>query len=238
MADNIDIYRISNLKKVMLITPVFVFFVMSCLAVNPNDWNLNDLNTAANSSYLSDFEKEMILEINMLRTNPAKYARDFILPLKNKYRQKLLYYPGDKPLLTIEGAPALDECLKSLYVQNKLPVLKPESGLSKAARDHVKDQSVTGKTGHKGGDGSNFRKRIERYGKWKYRIAENIAYGGISARQILIYLLIDDGIPDRGHRKNFLNGEFNVIGVATGRHPEYSNMSVMEFAAGFESSGF
>ena len=216
---------------------VFLYFNVfeGISADNASNWNTTELSTAANSRFLSQFEKEIILEVNMLRSNPSKYAADFIVPLKTRYKKRLLYYPGDLPLQTKEGINALEECVKVLQTQKKLTILRPDAGLTKAAEDHVKDQSRSGQTGHKGSDGSGFRNRIEKYGKWKFRIAENIAYGGISARQVLIYLLIDDGIPGRGHRVNFLNPDFKLIGVATGIHPEYKKMCVMEFAAGFES---
>ena len=77
------------------------------------------------------------------------------------------------------------------------------------------------------------RNRVERYGQWQSTIAENIAYGAKTARQIVVYLLIDDGVRDRGHRKNMLNPGFRMVGVATGTHPEYGIMSVMNFAGGF-----
>ncbi len=192
--------------------------------------NNNNLNTAANVNYLSPIEKEIIFEINLFRSNPAEYAQQYIVPLAKMYKNKLLYYPNDKPLLTKEGVRALDECVRELKKAKPLSILYPSPGLTKAAADHVKDQSKTGKTGHYGSDRSNSRKRIERYGDWNVRIAENIAYGGISARQIIIYLLIDDGEYDRGHRKNFLQPEFNKVGVATGNHPVYNNMCVIEFA--------
>lgn len=197
------------------------------------DWNNLKLNTAARVNYLSPLEKEIIFETNKLRSNPAKYAADYIAPLAKHYKHKLLYYPGDNPLATHEGISALKECIRELKRQKPLPLLYPSAGLSKAARDHVKDQSKSGKTGHKGSDRSHSKDRIERYGTWRVRIAENIAYGGNSAQQIVIYLLIDDGVRDRGHRKNFLNPDFKQIGVAAGRHPEYGNMTVMEFAGMF-----
>ena len=100
---------------------------------------------------------------------------------------------------------------------------------------YVKDQSKTGHTGHQGSDHSTMRDRIERYGTWEKRIAENIAYGGNTAQQIVIYLLIDDGVRDRGHRKNFLNPDFNKVGVATGSHPGYGLMSVIDLAGGFKT---
>ena len=200
------------------------------------DWNNSTLNTAARVNYLSPLEKEMIFEINKLRSNPAEYAREYIAPLAGKYQRRLLYYPGDKPLLTKEGVSALKECVRELKKQKSLPLVYPSSGLSNAANDHVKDQSQTGRLGHRGSDNSNSKTRMERYGTWKVSIAENIAYGGMNARQVIIYLLIDDGVRDRGHRKNFLNPDFRSVGVATGSHPGYGNMTVMDFAGAFKDN--
>ena len=192
-----------------------------------------NLNTAANVNYLSSIEKELIYEINLFRSNPAKYASSFIEPLAKQYKNKMLYYPGDNPLRTSEGVQALYECVNVLKKAKPLPLLYPSYGLSKAASDHVKDQSRTGRTGHIGSDRSNVRKRIERHGKWQVRIGENIAYGGFSARQVVIYLLIDDGIKNRGHRLTFLQADYKNIGVAAGKHPGYINMYVMDFAGSF-----
>jgi len=223
------------------VTLLLVLFVQVSLANVPNnpahsDWEISTLNTASDASYLTPLEKDIILEINKLRSDPARYAEDFIAPLAKKYDRRLLYYPGDQPLLTKEGVNALYECVRDLKRQQPLPIIYPSEGLTLAARDHVKDQSKTGRTGHQGSDSSNMRDRIERYGKWEKRIAENIAYGGKTAQQIVIYLLIDDGVRDRGHRKNFLNPDFRMVGVATGNHPQYGLMSVMDFAGGFKTT--
>lgn len=199
-------------------------------------WNIQELNTAIDAHYLTSYEKEIILEINKLRNDPAKYASDYIEPLKSQYQGKLLYYPGDLPLKTREGIRALEECIRELKNTDSLPILSPSPGLSKAAADHVADQSINGGIGHKGKDKSGYRERIERYGIWSRRIAENIAYGNVSPQQIVIYLLIDDGIPSRGHRKNFLNKEMNLIGIATGYHPSYKKMCVMDFAGIFQTT--
>ena len=200
-----------------------------------SDWNSPVLNTAANVNYLTPLEKEIIFEINKLRSNPAKYATDYIAPLENRYQRNMLYYPGDKPLRTKEGVRALKECVRELKRQKSLPLVYPSYGLSRAAEDHVKDQSKTGQTGHRGSDRTYSKERIERYGTWNIRIAENIAYGGITAQQVVIYLLIDDGVGDRGHRKTFLHPDYKEVGVATGKHPGYRTMSVMEFAGEFKN---
>lgn len=221
-----------NVKRKTWISLISILIFKSLLAAYPNIDNR--LNTAENVNYLSPLEKEIIYEINLFRSNPEKYAKNYIAPLAKNYKGKLLYYPNDLPLKTKEGVRVLNECVRELKRAKPLPIVYPSRGLTLAAKDHVKDQSRTGKTGHYGMDRSNARTRIERYGEWKVRIAENIAYGGITARQIVIYLLIDDGEYKRGHRKNFLMPEFEMVGVAVGSHPGYETMCVMEFAGSFE----
>lgn len=224
--------------KATILVVLFILGFRANAIKNPlhAGWEIAALNTASEASYLSPLEKEIILEINKLRSDPARYAEEFIAPLAKRYNRRLLYFPGDQPLLTTEGVNALYECVSELKRHQPFPVVFPSEGLTRAARDHVNDQSKTGRTGHQGSDRSSMRDRIERYGKWEFRIAENIAYGGKTARQIVIYLLIDDGVKDRGHRKNLLNPDFRMTGVATGSHPRFQVMSVMDFAGGFKTN--
>lgn len=203
--------------------------------LNSDDSRESELNTAANANYLTALEKEVVYEINLFRSNPALYAKKHIAPLAKYYEKKILYYPGDQSILTQEGVRALNDCLKELKYTTPKPLLYPNKALCNAARDHQKDQARSGKTGHVGKDRSNMKQRIERYGQWQVRIAENIAYGNTSARQIVIFLLIDDGVKNRGHRTNLLNSDFKTVGIACGSHPVYNTMCVMDFAGGMEN---
>ena len=211
-----------------------ILILLSLLAYNTSakETKRADLNTAAEAKYLSSLEKEVIYEINLFRSNPAKYAEQFIAPLAKYYDGKILHYPGDKSIRTVEGVRALNECVRELKRLSYKPILNPDKGLSLAARDHQLDQQKSGLTGHTGTDRSNLRLRIERYGTWQTRIGENIAYGNSSARQVVIFLLIDDGVRDRGHRATLRNPDFKVVGVACGKHPVYETMCVLDFAGG------
>jgi len=216
------------LGYIILFILLFVFDL--AIANDPN--SASSLNTAANASYLSPLEKEIVFEINLFRSNPSQYADEFIAPLAARYNKKILTYPGDIPIKTVEGVAALHECVRVLKTMKPLPLLYPNDKLTLAANDHMADQSRTGKTGHIGSDNSNLRTRIERYGNWEKRIAENIAYGNTSARQVVIFLLIDDDVRNRGHRKTFLNPDLKLVGISCGKHPEYQTMCVMDFAVG------
>ncbi len=197
-------------------------------------WKKEIVDTTAGAGYLTDVERQVIIEINMVRTDPAEYARSFLVPLRLYYRNSLLQYPGEIAILTNEGIRALDECIKELQVIKPLSSLSPKKGITLAARDHVRDQAITGATGHTGIDKSTLTDRLNRYGKWDISAGENINYGNGEARRIVTSLLIDDGETSRCHRINLLNGSFKFVGVSVGPHNVYRHMCVMDFAGSYQ----
>ena len=196
-------------------------------------WKKETVDTTAGAEYLTDSERQVIIEINMVRTDPAEYARSFLVPLRSYYFNTLLQYPGEIAILTNEGSRALDECIENLQVTKPLSSLSPKKGLTLAARDHARDQAITGATGHIGSDNSTLVDRLNRYGKWNISAGENIDYGNGDARRIVISLLIDDGVASRGHRMILLNGNFKFVGVSVGAHNVYRHMCVMDFAGSY-----
>ena len=197
-------------------------------------WKKEIVDTTEGAEYLTDVERQVIIEINMVRTDPAEYARSFLVPLRLYYRNSLLQYPGEMAILTHEGIRALDECIKELQVIKPLSSLTPKKGIAIAARDHARDQAITGATGHTGSDKSTLTDRLNRYGKWDISAGENINYGNGEARRIVTSLLIDDGEISRWHRINLLNGSFKFVGVAVGPHNVYRHMCVMDFAGSYQ----
>jgi uncharacterized protein YkwD len=195
-------------------------------------WDSAALDTAAGAAYLSPLEREIILELNMVRTNPAAYAA-IAQAWLGYYQGKLIKLPGEVAIRTDEGPAAVRELVGFLQAAKPLPPLTPSAGLSHAARDHAADQGRTGATGHTGADGSSLSRRVERYGRWTRTIGENIDYGWNRARLIVLSLLVDDGVASRGHRANIMNKDFRRVGLACGPHPVYRNLCVMDFAGGY-----
>jgi uncharacterized protein YkwD len=104
-------------------------------------------------------------------------------------------------------------------------------GLCRGAADHCAEQA-NGAIGH-----GNPASRIDRYGKWAASWGENIAYGKKSARDIVIALIIDDGIAGRKHRTNIFASKFNYAGAACGSHARYGSVSTMDFAGAYFERG-
>ncbi len=206
-------------------------YVLRLLA---DGWPVDSLNTAANADYLDDDEKSIILAHNLVRYNPREFARLYVAEYISYFRGKEFHYPGlPTIMLTREGAAPAEELFAELMRSRPTGLLYPSRGLSLSARSHVNYLCELGIRGH-GGQGG-LRARIERQGEWGVRIAENISYGNFSAHDALLYLLIDDQVFDRSHRKILLNPGFHYIGVARDKHPAYPSGStyVMNYAYSF-----
>ena len=76
-----------------------------------------------------------------------------------------------------------------------------------------------------------------RYGQWGGAVAENCAYGRTSSREIVVQLLIDDGVLSRGHRMNIMRTDFRKVGIGfsdRGNAP-YGAVCIMDFAGAYTS---
>jgi len=175
-------------------------------------------------------EAAVVAEMNSARTNPAAYARH-LQELLGYFDGKVIRKPGKVGLRTQEGKPAVIEAIAFLRRTAPVPALKSSPALAAAARDHVRDQGPTGATGHDGSDGSTMSSRIGRHGRWMGSISENIDYGADTAREVMISLIVDDGVPGRGHRTNIFKRGTRFTGVACGSHLRYGSMCVIDYAS-------
>jgi uncharacterized protein YkwD len=183
------------------------------------------------SGSLSEPERDLLAEINLVRANPQVYAA-YLEKMKPLFQGKQYTAVGHVPLMTEEGWTAVDEAIRFLRAAKPCGPLNPSRGLSLAALAHVKDQSGSGATGHRGTSGM-IEDRVKPFGNWQGGIGENITYGNDSARERLLTWLIDDGFPSRGHRMRLMSTDYKVAGVSCGSHPQYSAMCVLTLAGGF-----
>jgi uncharacterized protein YkwD len=185
--------------------------------------------TASGSRVFSDplkgkmtaLEKEVLAEINLVRIDPKGYAEQYIKPMLSKFKGNIY----DNRIMTNEGTLAVEECIRELAKVKPLPPLAANDELVSAAKYHTERQGKAGSVGHNTPGGKTFQERLRDFGY----AGEVISYGKDTAREIVIQLLVDDGVADRGHRKNVLNKEFTHAGVAFGAHEKYRHMCTIDF---------
>lgn len=179
----------------------------------------------------SAHEMAVVKELSWARTAPREYAQ-FLRELRPFYEGKRFKRPN-LSILTEEGPAALEEAIAYLEKAKPIGPLRWNDGLSRAARDHVRDQGRTRETGHRGTTGSTLQKRLHKHGLPLSTFGEVISYSLESPRMTAIQLLIDDGVANRGHRHLIFNPDFHAAGAATGPHLEFEAMTVVDFADGF-----
>jgi uncharacterized protein YkwD len=194
-------------------------------------WGVSRLDTARGVAWLNENEKDVILEINKARSDPARYAEQYVKPLLSRFSGYDVSLPGEMTIRTNEGPKAVEECIAAMRRQAPRSILSPSPALCRAARDHANDTGPKGIVGHQGTDGSMPTDRVHRYDRSLYA-GENIDYGFQNARTVVVQLLVDDGVAGRGHRENIMRPEYGLIGVAVGAHKVWTWMCVIDFAAG------
>ena len=180
-------------------------------------------------------ERRVIEEMNFVRTNPHEYAAR-LEKVASQFKGVNRHVGSNFVIKTKEGASAVLECAKELRSLTKpLPKLSLNmpKGMTEAARDHVDDTGPKSIIGHIGSDSSTPVSRLERHGTWIGKCGENISYGWDDPEMIVMQLMIDDDVPDRGHRRTILDGAFRVCGVAIGGHKKYGKMCVITYAADY-----
>ena len=172
---------------------------------------------------------EVIAELNRVRTNPQEYAA-YLEQHRSLYTAEGYLKQAGKPMLrTHEGVAALDEAIRELSHARAQAPLSASDMLVGSGRLLIDEQSRNGDTGH----GSFPFDRMARAGVVNGARGEDVAYGAHTAEQIVYNLVVDDGVRDRGHRRNIMQTMFNQAGVSVGSHPVYGTMCVIDFAGGY-----
>lgn len=156
-------------------------------------------------AYLQAEEFDMITEVNLLRSDPKgyiSYVEEYIAQVKTDDRLDQAYRTEE-----ISTARELIEELKTL---DKLSILKPHEGLYKVGIKHGKDIQQQGMIGHRGSDGTMPWDRVRNSTDLKDG-NENLVGGGESVREQVMILLVDSGIPGRGHRKTMLEPKWTHL---------------------------
>lgn len=166
-------------------------------------------NTAANETYLTKNEKEVIYIVNLVR----KYPLTFCNTVLSKYPQT----SGKEYLLTNEYY--YKSLISNLTTLSPLPILTPDRLCFESALCH---SSTSGKSDYVGHERITNKCTEKEY----YR-GECCAYGNEDPLEIVLQLLIDEDVPSFGHREILL-GNYYKIGISIQPHTTYEFNAVLD----------
>jgi hypothetical protein len=178
-------------------------------------WNW--LDQQPGFSALSEQQQQFFYWSNVFRKDPQRFFTSAIKEFLQQF-----------PEANTKEVKSLEQDLKK--INGSLPYFFPDSGLHQMSKLHAKD--LAGRGGiisHVSKDGKDFVKRIKEAGNYRCG-AENLFVGTNDPLEALIILLIDHGVPNKGHRMNLIDPTFERMGVSFFRMNSQKMVLVQEFA--------
>jgi len=168
-------------------------------------------NTAYNSHYLTENEKNIFLILNLVRINPKVFCETILKAYKPPDGYSLDFLEDDRYFLSL---------IKELLVLKPMNPVFPDKLLWKYAKCHAEDSGKRGYVGH--ARRSCFLPDL---------YSECCSYGFDSAIDIVLQLLIDYEVPDLGHRKILLDFNQKFLGVSVMPHKTYFYNAVLDLSS-------
>jgi hypothetical protein len=168
---------------------------------------LEDINIC---NFMSEVEKNILYYLNKLRANPPLFAKLYLYHRKSKSKSD-------------------EECYEYLLTLNSIPLLKPNLDLYRAAKIHANDMASNNMTGHQSSNGKNLKDRLDNLNIDINKIGENCSYGISNALAIVLELLVDE-TESKGHRRNLLDSNFQIVGITLDKHPIWGVSCVQDFS--------
>jgi len=176
-------------------------------------------------------EREIIAEHSRVRQNPQSY-----IPILEAYLASM-DADGNIPggcganctLVTEEGQAAVVEAINFLRSQSPVGPVEYSEAIARVAKSHAQSQR-DGSIGHVDAQGNRSSQRLSQAGIEYSGAGENIDYGSTSAQEVLVSLIVDDGVADRGHRTNIFSPGWTTAGAGCGPHAAIRTVCVVNYA--------
>ena len=184
----------------------------SPLAIYSTEWKKTEYqncNTAKNTAYFTQDEKDVLWILNMARRNPQLFASTVV---RN--------YPDSTEQFRLKNVAEYKSLLTTLEKTKKLTMLVPDSLGWISAKCHALSSGLAGYVGHE-------RQGNACKGKTFFN-AECCDYGNNEPLDIIMNLLIDEDVPSLGHR-DILLSDYHKAGVSIQPHKTYGYNAVIDF---------
>ncbi|HRQ52040.1 MAG TPA: CAP domain-containing protein, partial [Agriterribacter sp.] len=201
------------MKRFLLLIIVCFFycsgFTQGAIVLSDKPFIINTLKDTALESWLhnqpaysqlSQEEKEAIYWINRVRSHPKDFLNIILHPFLEQFPEAKSSYTRS--------------LISELSVSKPLPLLAPSHKLYQVAHAHAKDLGSNQMTiSHSSSKGKSFGERMNSFGYFEC-VSENVYEGKENGLLSVIFLLIDNGVKNLGHRKNILDPAMKSIGVS------------------------
>ncbi|MGI8468218.1 MAG: CAP domain-containing protein [Pyrinomonadaceae bacterium] len=177
-------------------------------------------------------EQSVLDEINAARADPQRYIK-YLEDYKKLFKGNTVFLPDYLQIQTSEGTSVVDEAIEFLKTAPKFAPYKLSGGLNQTSNTQLKDLMENSAIGHLGKDGSDLQTRLTKVGRFTGEYGENITRAAEIPRQIVMMMIIDDGVKSRGHRKNIFSPNFKMVGISFGKGKIGEGLCVVDFAEGF-----
>lgn len=167
-------------------------------------------NTALTSNYLTPLEKDVIYVLNLIRQYPSEFNKTVVA-----------YWPEYMDEKSLTKSWYFTTLVAELNALQPMGILQPDSLAWVSAKCHAFSSGKLGYLGHE--------RQNTNCEKQKYYSGECCQYGYEDALEIVMSLLIDEGIKDLGHRKICLSPAYKGIGVSYQPHKTYRYNTVIDF---------
>lgn len=202
------------MNKVLSILLICISLIYNNIQAQ-NGWSdeiLEQANTAKDAAYLTEEDKQIIYYTNLVRLDPPFFAKTFVKHYIDSTGKTSTYTKS---------------LLKTLEKTKPMSVLSPSNKLVETAKAHAIESGKKGATGH-----GNFKKRFASYqAECACIVAENCYYGKANPLDIVIGLLIDEGVANLSHRNNILNKELIKTGVFFAPHKTFTRNCVIDYSS-------
>lgn len=204
---NLKIYVFTLLINILfvIIKPPSSLAQNSELQLQPATKLSEQSQSAAANTSPTALEPEILSEINRVRTDPQGYAQ-WLEEQRQYYDGILLKLPGEKPIRINKGIESLEEAIAFLQKQEPLPALSTSEAKAIAATTQLKTFATQANNN-----------------------IDNITYGRVTAKGIVMGLVVDDGFPDRRHRMNLLNPDIETTGIVCQGDQRYGNVCAIAY---------
>lgn len=193
------------MKKIPFLVFGLILFC-NCFCQEWTEAQLDSADTAKDITHLSDVEKDAILYINLARLYPQKF-------LVNELED---YVGTEKYGAFLKNSSYRKSLVKELQNRKPVGVLQFDERLYDYAKCFAKESGDAGAVTHK-------RRKCA-----DGNFAECCSYGMETGRDIAMQWLIDDKVPDLGHRINCLNKDYSYVGISWHNHKKYIYCAVAD----------